>query len=71
MDTSPDTPLERSEEYLTAKQAAEMLSMTVNAFRIFISRYCDGDDFKIKKVKLGKRKVYYLRSSIEEQLEVV
>ena len=47
-------------ELLTADDAAEMLSMSVNAFRIFVHRYGS----KIKKVKLGKRKTFYYRSSI-------
>ena len=47
-------------ELLTAKDAAEMLSMSVNAFRIFVHRYGS----KIKKVRLGKRKTFYYRSSI-------
>jgi hypothetical protein len=51
-------------ELMTAKEAALMLSMTVNAFRIFVHRYGD----KIKKVKLGKRKTYFYRTSVLEQL---
>lgn len=51
-------------ELITAKEAALMLSMTVNAFRIFVHRYGD----KIKKVKLGKRKTYFYRTSVLEQL---
>jgi hypothetical protein len=47
-------------ELLTAEDAAEMLSMSVNAFRIFVHRYGS----KVKKVKLGKRKTFYYRSSI-------
>jgi hypothetical protein len=49
-----------TKEYLTAEDAAEMLSMTVNAFRIFVHRYGS----KIKKVRLGKRKTYYVRASL-------
>lgn len=55
------------DELLTASEAAEMLSMSVNAFRIFVHRYGS----EIKRVKLGKRKTYYLRSSILAQLEAV
>lgn len=55
-----------TKELLTANEAAEMLSMSVNAFRIFIHRYGSN----IKKVKLGKRKTYYLRESILALLEV-
>jgi hypothetical protein len=50
-------------ELITAKEAALMLSMTVNAFRIFVHRYGG----KIKKVKLGKRKTYFYRTSLLEQ----
>ena len=49
-----------TKEFITAEEAAEMLSMTVNAFRIFVHRYGG----KIKKVRLGKRKTYYLRASL-------
>ena len=56
-----------TKELLTAKEAAEMLSMSVNAFRIFVHRYGN----KIKKVKLGKRKTYYLRSSVLALLQEV
>jgi predicted HTH domain antitoxin len=47
-------------EFITAEEAAEMLSMTVNAFRIFVHRHGS----KLKKVRLGKRKTYYLRASL-------
>ncbi len=47
-------------ELLTADDAAEMLSMSVNAFRIYVHRYGS----KIKKVRLGKRRTLYYRSSI-------
>jgi hypothetical protein len=50
-------------ELITAKEAASMLSMSVNAFRIFIHRYGS----RIKKVKLGKRKTYFYRTSLLEQ----
>ena len=49
-----------TKEFITAEEAAEMLSMTVNAFRIFVHRYGS----KIKKVRLGKRKTYFVRSSV-------
>ena len=49
-----------TKDYLTAEEAASMLSMSVNAFRIFVHRY----GRKIKKVKLGKRKTLYLRVSV-------
>ena len=49
-----------TKEFITAEEAAEMLSMTVNAFRIFVHRYGG----KIKKVRLGKRKTYYVRASL-------
>lgn len=51
-------------ELMTAKEAALMLSMSINAFRIFIHRYGS----RIKKVKLGKRKTYFYRTSLLEQL---
>jgi hypothetical protein len=47
-------------ELITAEDAAQMLSMSVNAFRIFVHRYGS----KIKKVKLGQRRTLYYRSSI-------
>ncbi len=49
-----------TKEFITAEEAAEMLSMSVNAFRIFVHRYGS----KIKKVRLGKRKTYYVRASL-------
>jgi|LakMenEpi03Aug12_release.lakeMendotaPanAssembly.Ray.scaffolds.fasta_scaffold6000907_1 hypothetical protein len=49
-----------SKELITAEEAALMLSMSVNAFRIFVHRY----GTKIKKVKLGKRKTYFYRTSV-------
>jgi len=47
-------------ELITAEDAAQMLSMSVNAFRIFVHRYGS----KIKKVRLGQRRTLYYRSSI-------
>lgn len=47
-------------EFITAEQAASILSMSVNAFRIFVHRY----GHKIEKVKLGKRRVLFRRSSV-------
>lgn len=49
-----------TKEFITAEEAAQMLSMSVNAFRIFVHRYGS----KIKKVRLGKRKTYYVRASL-------
>jgi hypothetical protein len=49
-----------TKEFITAEEAAEMLSMSVNAFRILVHRYGS----KIKKVRLGKRKTYFLRASV-------
>jgi hypothetical protein len=60
-----DTRELEGSELLTAEDAAAMLSMSVNAFRIFVYRY----GTKIKKVKLGKRKTFYYRSSILALLE--
>jgi hypothetical protein len=47
-------------DLITAQEAAEMLSISVNAFRIFVSRHRS----KIRRVKLGKRKTYFYRSNI-------
>jgi hypothetical protein len=52
-------------ELITADEAASILSMSVNAFRIFVSRYST----RIKKAKLGKRKTYFYRSNILSLLE--
>ena len=49
-----------TKEFITAEEAAQMLSMTVNAFRIFVHRYGS----EIKKVRLGKRKTYFSRASV-------
>ena len=54
-----------TKDLMTAEEAAEMLSMTVNAFRIFVYRYGS----KIKKVKIGKRKTLYLRASVMALLQ--
>ena len=56
-----------TKEFITAEEAASMLSMSVNAFRIFVHRYGG----KIKKVRLGKRKTYFLRSSLLALLQEV
>jgi hypothetical protein len=56
-----------TKEFITAEEAAEMLSMTVNAFRIFVHRYGS----KIKKVRLGKRKTYFSRTSVLALLQEV
>ena len=47
-------------DLLTAAEAASILRMTVNAFRIFVHR----NGGKIKRVKLGPRKTFYLRASV-------
>jgi hypothetical protein len=52
-------------EFITAEQAAWELSMSVNAFRIFVHRY----GHKIEKVKLGKRRVLFRRSSVLSVLQ--
>jgi hypothetical protein len=51
-------------ELLTADQAAAMFGITVNAFRIYVHRYGKN----IKRVKLGRRKTYFLRSNLLEHL---
>lgn len=56
-----------TKDFLTAEEAAEMFSMSVNAFRIFVYRYGS----RIKKVKLGKRKIFYLRTDLLALLEEV
>lgn len=52
-------------ELITANEAASILSMSVNAFRIFAYRYSS----RIKKAKLGKRKTYFYRSNILSLLQ--
>lgn len=49
-----------TKEFITAEEAASLLSMSVNAFRIFVHRY----GTKIEKRKLGKRRVLFRRSSV-------
>ena len=54
-------------EFITAAEAASILSMSVNAFRIFVHRY----GHKIEKVKLGKRRVLFRRSSVLAVLKAI
>ncbi len=54
-----------TKEFVTAEEAASMLSMSVNAFRIFVYRYGS----RVKKVRLGKRKMLYLRASLVALLQ--
>jgi hypothetical protein len=49
-----------TKEFITAEQAASLLSISVNAFRILVYRYGS----KIEKRKLGKRRVYFSRASV-------
>lgn len=49
-----------TKEFITAEEAASLLSMSVNAFRIFVHRNRN----KIEKRKLGKRRVLFSRSSV-------
>jgi predicted DNA-binding transcriptional regulator AlpA len=49
-----------TKQYITAEEAASLLSMSVNAFRILVYRYGN----KIEKRRLGKRRVYFLKSSV-------
>lgn len=52
-------------ELITAEDAAAMLSMSVNAFRIYVHRYGS----TIKKVKLGKRRTLYYLSTVLETMQ--
>jgi hypothetical protein len=54
-----------TKEFITAEEAASLLSMSVNAFRIFVHRYGN----KIEKRKLGKRRILFRRSSVLEVLQ--
>ena len=47
-------------EFITAEEAANLLSMSVNAFRILVHRYGE----KIEKRRLGKRRVYFSKASV-------
>ena len=47
-------------ELITAEDAAELLSLSVNAFRILVHRYGS----KVKKVRFGKRRTLYYRTSV-------
>jgi hypothetical protein len=51
-------------ELITAKEAALLFTMSINAFRIFVHR----NRGKVKKLKLGKRKTYFYRTNLLEQL---
>jgi len=53
------------EPLLTTAQAAELLSMTENAFRIHIHRY----GRNIERVCVGKRKYYYPLSSVRKLMK--
>jgi predicted DNA-binding transcriptional regulator AlpA len=54
-----------TKEFITAEEAASLLSMSVNAFRILVYRYGN----KIEKRRLGKRRVYFLKSSVMALLQ--
>ncbi len=54
-----------TKEFITAEEAASLLSMSVNAFRILVYRYGS----KIEKRRLGKRRVYFLKSSVMALLQ--
>lgn len=47
-------------EFITAEEAASLLSISVNAFRILIHRYGS----RVERRRLGKRRVYFLRASV-------
>lgn len=55
-----------TKEFITAEEAALLLSMSVNAFRIFVHRYGS----KIEKRKLGRRRVLFNRSSVLAALQL-
>ena len=54
-------------ELMTAAQAAEMFSMSENAFRIFVYRNKE----KVRVKRFGRRKVFYVRSNLLSLLEDV
>jgi predicted HTH domain antitoxin len=54
-----------TKEFITAEEAASLLSMSVNAFRIFVHRYGN----KIEKRKLGRRRVLFNRTSVLAALQ--
>jgi hypothetical protein len=54
-----------TKEFITAEEAASLLSMSVNAFRIFLHRYGN----KIERRKLGRRRVLFSRSSVLSVLQ--
>ena len=55
-----DSPTIDPADLVTSQEAALMLSMSANAFRIFIHRY--GGD--VRRLRLGKRRTYFLRADI-------
>lgn len=54
-------------EFLTAAEAAQMFSMSVNAFRIFVHRYGKS----VKRVRLGKRRTFFRRADLIALLETI
>ena len=49
-----------TKEFITAEEAASLLSISVNAFRILVYRYGN----RVEKRRLGKRRVYFSRASV-------
>lgn len=49
-----------TKEFITAEEAASLLSMSVNAFRILVYRYGN----KVERRRLGKRRVYFSKASV-------
>lgn len=49
-----------AKELITATEAAEILSISVNAFRIFVHRHGKS----LKKFRLGGRKIYFSRTEL-------
>lgn len=54
-------------DLVTTAEAATMLKMSANAFRIFVHRY--GAD--LRRLRLGRRRTYFLRTDILQVLAKV
>lgn len=49
-----------TKDLVTASEAAQMFSMSVNAFRIYVYRYGKS----LKRFRLGGRKIYFSRTEL-------
>jgi len=49
-----------TKELITAAEAAQMFSISVNAFRICVHRH----GRSLRKLRLGGRRIYYYRSEL-------